>query len=86
MSKAQANTEAMARQAAAVGISDGYITTGPADVKASAHIIADANTNANCKFRQADDVIPQSCKSGQPLQAFFELHQQQLEMVNPSLI
>lgn len=49
LSKGQANTEAMARQAAVWYFADGYVTTGPADVKARTDaIIADANTNANC--------------------------------------
>jgi hypothetical protein len=49
LSKAQANSEAIARQAAVWHFSDGYVTTGPADVKARTNaIIADADTNANC--------------------------------------
>lgn len=49
LSKTAANNEAAARQAAVWHFSDGYVTTGPATIKARADaIIADANQNANC--------------------------------------
>lgn len=49
LSKAAANNEAAARQAAVWHFADGYVTTGPAAIKTRTdQIIADANTNANC--------------------------------------
>jgi len=49
LSKAAANNEAAARQAAVWYFADGYVTTGPTAIQTRAdQIIADANTNANC--------------------------------------